>query len=169
MQNDDYVPFADRGPNCIPNTPNEDAIICRALSLLPFEDVGDWLSGFSAEASPAKAETCGVAVRSMTEEFDSQSASGRLMMTLLSGFVTHEREVIRERSMAGTRRKAEAGAWLGGVVPYPVSRLTPATDDGECALCPGQAHPPRRWPIAAADRTASRRRVATQTALPAQR
>src|SRR5215469_16005314 len=54
----------------------------------------------------------------MTEEFDSQSASGRLMMTLLSGFATHEREVIRERSMAGTRRQAEAGVWLGGVVPY---------------------------------------------------
>jgi site-specific DNA recombinase len=66
----------------------------------------------------AQLEACGVAVRSMTEEFDSQSASGRLMMTLLSGFATHEREVIRERSMAGTRRKAEAGAWLGGVVPY---------------------------------------------------
>lgn len=66
----------------------------------------------------AQLEACGVAVRSMTEEFDSQSASGRLMMTLLSGFATHEREVIRERSMAGTRRQAEAGVWLGGVVPY---------------------------------------------------
>jgi site-specific DNA recombinase len=66
----------------------------------------------------AQLENCGVAVRSMTEEFDSQSPSGRLMMTLLSGFATHEREVIRERSMAGTRRQAEAGAWLGGVVPY---------------------------------------------------
>jgi site-specific DNA recombinase len=66
----------------------------------------------------AQLEAHGVAVRSMTEEFDSQSASGRLMMTLLSGFATHEREVIRERSMAGTRRQAEAGAWLGGVVPY---------------------------------------------------
>jgi site-specific DNA recombinase len=66
----------------------------------------------------AQLEACGVAVRSMTEEFDSQSPSGRLMMTLLSGFATHEREVIRERSMAGTRRQAEAGVWLGGMVPY---------------------------------------------------
>src|SRR5450755_2082816 len=54
----------------------------------------------------------------MTEEFDSQTPTGRLMITMLSGFAAHEREVIRERSMAGTARKAEAGIWLGGVVPY---------------------------------------------------
>jgi site-specific DNA recombinase len=60
----------------------------------------------------------GVRVRSMTEEFDSATAAGNLMLTLLSGFAAHEREVIRERSVAGTNRLAEAGAWLGGVVPY---------------------------------------------------
>ena len=66
----------------------------------------------------AELEKCGVRVRSMTEEFDSQTPIGRLMITMLSGFAAHEREVIRERSMAGTERKAEAGVWLGGVVPY---------------------------------------------------
>ncbi len=60
----------------------------------------------------------GVRVRSMTEEFDSATAAGNLMLTLLSGFAAHEREVIRERSVAGTNRLAEAGAWLGGIVPY---------------------------------------------------
>lgn len=60
----------------------------------------------------------GVRVRSMTEEFDSATATGNLMLTLLSGFAAHEREVIRERSVAGTNRLAEAGAWLGGIVPY---------------------------------------------------
>src|SRR6202040_1059228 len=66
----------------------------------------------------AELEKCGVRVRSMTEEFDSQTPTGRLMMTMLSGFAAHEREVIRERSMAGTDRKAEAGNWMGGIVPY---------------------------------------------------
>src|ERR1700675_458004 len=66
----------------------------------------------------AELEKCGVRIRSMTEEFDSETATGRLMITMLSGFAAHEREVIRERSMAGTNRKAEAGVWLGGVVPY---------------------------------------------------
>lgn len=60
----------------------------------------------------------GVRVRSMTEEFDSATAAGNLMLTLLSGFAAHEREVIRERSVAGTNRLIEAGAWLGGIVPY---------------------------------------------------
>jgi site-specific DNA recombinase len=60
----------------------------------------------------------GVRVRSMTEEFDSATATGNLMLTLLSGFAAHEREVIRERSVAGTNRLAEAGAWLGGVVQF---------------------------------------------------
>src|ERR1017187_5699436 len=66
----------------------------------------------------AEFEKCGVRVKSMTEEFDTSSATGRLMLTLLSGFAAHERDVIRERSVAGTNRKAEAGVWLGGVVAY---------------------------------------------------
>lgn len=66
----------------------------------------------------AELEKLGVRVRSMTEEFDTGSATGRLMLTLLSGFASHERDVIRERSVAGTQRVAEAGAWLGGIVPY---------------------------------------------------
>ena len=66
----------------------------------------------------AELEKMGVRVRSMTEEFDTASATGRLMLTMLSGFATHEREQIRERSVAGTRRVAETGAWLGGIVPY---------------------------------------------------
>src|SRR3984893_8632502 len=66
----------------------------------------------------AELEKHGVRVRSMTEEFDTGTATGRLMLTMLSGFATHEREVIRERSVAGTFRVAEAGAWLGGIVPY---------------------------------------------------
>jgi DNA invertase Pin-like site-specific DNA recombinase/DNA-binding HxlR family transcriptional regulator len=66
----------------------------------------------------AELEKLGVRVRSMTEEFDTASATGRLMLTMLSGFAAHERDQIRERSMAGTDRLARAGAWLGGIVPY---------------------------------------------------
>ena len=66
----------------------------------------------------ADLEKLGVRVRSMTEEFDASSATGKLMLTMLSGFASHEREVIRERSVAGTNRVAESGAWMGGIVPY---------------------------------------------------
>jgi site-specific DNA recombinase len=66
----------------------------------------------------AELEKYGVRVRSMTEEFDTATATGRLMLTMLSGFAAHERELIRERSVAGSNRRAEAGAWMGGIVPY---------------------------------------------------
>src|ERR1700686_5237261 len=66
----------------------------------------------------AELKKYGVRVRSMTEEFDTATATGRLMLTMLSGFAAHERELIRERSGAGTNRVAEAGAWMGGIVPY---------------------------------------------------
>lgn len=60
----------------------------------------------------------GIGVRSATEAFESSTSAGRLMLTMLAGFAAHEREVIRERSLAGTNRLAEAGTWLGGIVPY---------------------------------------------------
>ena len=71
----------------------------------------------------AELEKCGVRVRSMTEEFDTATATGRLMLTMLSGFAAHERDVIRERSIAGTHRVAASGAWMGGIVPYGYRKL----------------------------------------------
>ncbi len=71
----------------------------------------------------AELEKLGVRIRSMTEEFDTATATGRLMLTMLSGFAAHEREVIRERSVAGTNRVAAAGAWMGGIVPYGYRKL----------------------------------------------
>src|ERR1039457_3540203 len=66
----------------------------------------------------AELEKYGVRIRSMTEEFDTATSTARLMLTMLSGFAAHERDVIRERSVAGTNRVAESGAWMGGIVPY---------------------------------------------------
>src|SRR6185437_8577432 len=60
----------------------------------------------------------GIGVRSATEAFESSTSAGRLMLTMLAGFAAHERECIRERSVAGTIRLAESGTWLGGIVPY---------------------------------------------------
>src|SRR5580698_8041998 len=71
----------------------------------------------------AELEKLGVRVRSMTEEFDTGSSTGRLMLTLLSGFAAHERDTIRERSAAGTLRVAQAGVWLGGIVPFGYRRV----------------------------------------------
>jgi site-specific DNA recombinase len=66
----------------------------------------------------AELEKLGVRIRSMTEDFDTSTATGRLMLTLLAGFAAHERDAITARSIAGTFRVAEGGAWLGGIVPF---------------------------------------------------
>jgi site-specific DNA recombinase len=66
----------------------------------------------------AELEKCGVRIRSMTEEFDTATATGKLMLTMLSGFAAREHAVIRERSVAGTNRVVQKGAWMGGIVPY---------------------------------------------------
>ncbi len=59
----------------------------------------------------------GVRLVSMTEAFDTNTASGRLMLDILASFAGFERNAIRERADEGRRKKATAGGWLGGVVP----------------------------------------------------
>src|SRR5258708_12581717 len=61
---------------------------------------------------------CGVRVVSITQTCDGETSDGKLMLTIHSAFAAHERELIRERSIAGTNRVAQTGAWLGGIVPY---------------------------------------------------
>lgn len=60
----------------------------------------------------------GVAIRSMTEPFETETPAGRLMFTVLNGFAQLEQDVIRERSMAGAKRAANEGKLLGGLAPY---------------------------------------------------
>lgn len=72
---------------------------------------------FTLEAL-AQLEECGVVILSVTESLDRTTSSGKMMSGLLSVFAGFERDLIRERSIAGTNRLAEAGVWLGGIVPY---------------------------------------------------
>ena len=60
----------------------------------------------------------GVKVRSMTEPFDTSDASGRFLLTILAGVADLERSNILQRMDLGATRAAEAGKWLGGIVPY---------------------------------------------------
>ncbi|WP_188624685.1 recombinase family protein, partial [Caldalkalibacillus thermarum] len=60
----------------------------------------------------------GVKVKSMTEDFDSKSPSGRLLVTMLAAIADFERENIIERMWHGANRAARKGKWLGGIVPY---------------------------------------------------
>ncbi len=60
----------------------------------------------------------GVTFVSVTQEINTSTSSGRMMLNILMTFAQYEREVIAERirdKKAATRRK---GKWDGGVLPY---------------------------------------------------
>jgi len=60
----------------------------------------------------------GIAIKSMTEPFDTSTPIGEFMFTQLASIAKLERDNIRERSIMGTNRLARQGKWLGGIVPY---------------------------------------------------
>lgn len=60
----------------------------------------------------------GVALRSMTEPFDTSSPLGEFIMTLLGSLAALERATILERMSLGKHRAAREGRWLGGAPPF---------------------------------------------------
>ena len=59
-----------------------------------------------------------VALRSMTEPFDTATPLGEFIMTLLGSLGALERATIIERTNLGRLRAAREGRWLGGKPPY---------------------------------------------------
>ena len=60
----------------------------------------------------------GVAFCSVTQEINTTTSSGRMMLNILVTFAQYEREIIAERirdKMAASRKK---GKWVGGSIPY---------------------------------------------------
>jgi len=54
---------------------------------------------------------------SATENFDSTTLNGKLMFDLISSIAEWERGLIRQRTMAGARARAERGLFRGGLPP----------------------------------------------------
>ena len=67
-----------------------------------------------------KVEKAGAGFRSLTENIDSTTPSGRMMMQMLGSFAEFERAMVRERTQAGLR-SARAQGRSGGRQP----KLTP--------------------------------------------
>jgi site-specific DNA recombinase len=65
----------------------------------------------------------GIALQSVTENFNTQSAEGRLFLQLLGSFAEFERKRIGERCMGGKKATAKRGGWNGGKVPYGYQRI----------------------------------------------
>lgn len=63
-------------------------------------------------------DRCGVSFSAVTQQINSATSMGRLMLNVLLSFAQFEREVTAERirdKVAASRRK---GMWMGGVPPY---------------------------------------------------
>ena len=59
-----------------------------------------------------------VALVSVSEAFDSSTASGRLQRNMLGSFAEFEREVIRDRMVSGRDAVVRAGKWATTMCPY---------------------------------------------------
>lgn len=59
-----------------------------------------------------------IGLKSVTETFDSSTAEGRLMISMLGSFAEFERNRISERMMDGKMQLAENGGWNGGLIPF---------------------------------------------------
>jgi len=63
-------------------------------------------------------DTRGVLFKSATEEFNTTTSHGRLMITLVAVLAQWERETIAERTKMGRQKKATTGEWPGGPIPF---------------------------------------------------
>jgi DNA invertase Pin-like site-specific DNA recombinase len=55
----------------------------------------------------------GVSIHSLSEGFDLNTSMGQAMLTIISAFAQLERDIIRERTMAGLERAKRTGKTLG--------------------------------------------------------
>lgn len=63
-------------------------------------------------------EKHGIALKSMTEAFDTSTPTGKFFMTLLASIAALERDTILERTQMGKDRKAMEGKWVTGMPPF---------------------------------------------------
>lgn len=79
-------------------------------------------------------EECGVAIRSMSEPFDTSNATGKFMTSMLGSIAELERSNIASRSLSGMERKVREGLWVGGRALFGYIVL-----DGRLAIDPEQS------------------------------
>ena len=74
-----------------------------------------------------------VSVYSLTEPFESETAAGRFVLSMLASVAELERENISARSRAGSERAVKEGRWAGGRAPFGFRVV-----DGRLAIDPEQ-------------------------------
>jgi site-specific DNA recombinase len=97
--------------------------------------------------------------RSATEGFDTSqdSPTGGLIFNILASFAEFERAVIRDRTVAGTRRRMKEGMYISGTVPFGYERA----GKGQLKIKPGEAETVARiFEMALTDLTATPTQIA---------
>lgn len=91
--------------------------IARALVVVKLDrltrsvrDLGDLVERYFADGR--------LALLSVSEQVDTRTAAGRLVLNVLGSVSQWEREAIGERTSAAMRHKAAAGEFTGGRAPY---------------------------------------------------
>jgi site-specific DNA recombinase len=109
------IPFGDRpaGGSLIRDAENDrfDVVLAYRIDRLSRNTVG-------LLTLADRLTELGVGVKSATEEFNTETATGRLIMTILASFAAHERETIMERTQLGQVRVAAQGRIPGGTLPF---------------------------------------------------
>lgn len=88
-----------------------DALLVVKLDRLTrsVRDLGDLVSDYFAK---------GAALLSVSEQIDTRSAAGRLVLNVLASVSQWEREAIGERTAVAMQHKAASGEYTGGRVPF---------------------------------------------------
>ena len=79
----------------------------------------------------------GTSFYSTNEGFDTDTISGKLMMTISAAFAQFERQIIAERVRDNVYKLAKTGRWLGGTPPlgFHAEKVEFVDDSGEERRC----------------------------------
>jgi site-specific DNA recombinase len=109
----------------------------------------------------------GKALLSVAEQIDTRSASGRLVLSVLTAVSEWEREAIGERTSAALQHKKRLGQYTGGPVPYGYRlaadgvHLEPSTLEQEVIL-EAKKRKVRGWPLRRVGRSLTADGMATR-------
>ena len=88
---------------------------CGYVIVYRLDRISRSVSDFSALLGEFKERD--VSFVSVTEQFDTASSTGQLMLVITSAFAEFERSIIAERVRDNMHKLAESGRWLGGKTP----------------------------------------------------
>lgn len=95
-----------------------DVVLCYEVSRLGRDDFGRFIINLAFDL-----QKLGIAIISITENIDTRTEDGRLLLLFKAGLAGYERATFARRSLDGTNHWAREGVWLGGIVPYGYQKI----------------------------------------------